>query len=139
MTQTFVGKSTAELPPEISQRIAEGAAGSALISSMLDSVSGLLDAHDAPQHVRDAFAALQSALIEWAKDLSAKVEATAKKTLEASVTAASLPSAAGNDRVQQAVAKLMKEGFSETLARGIVQEKGADFVLGTSGPTHDAQ
>lgn len=69
MPETFVGKSTQSLPPEV---MALGGAG--IMSSMFDQVASLLEAHNAPDSVKAAFKAFQDELGKWLEASKPKAE-----------------------------------------------------------------
>jgi hypothetical protein len=68
--QTFVGNNNNEVQPDLAQKLAAGLGGPELMISMFDSVATLLEAHHAPDSVKQKFSEFAHSIEDWARALS---------------------------------------------------------------------
>jgi hypothetical protein len=69
--QTFVGNSNSEIAPDLAQKLAQGLGGPGLMVSMFESVGSLLEAHGAPDAVKQAAENFKQEILKWAASMDA--------------------------------------------------------------------
>lgn len=72
--ETYVGNSRNVVEPSLAEKLNAGTGGAELMLGMFDSVSTLLDAHKAPDAVKQAVENLKQEIIKWANGQSAPTQ-----------------------------------------------------------------
>lgn len=71
MPETYVGSSRNVVEPTLAEKLNAGTGGAELMLGMFDSVTTLLEAHGAPDSVKQAVENLKQEITKWANAQSA--------------------------------------------------------------------